>query len=108
MELVLGILRNMVRHPRLASALASHVALPRAVVECTLCGCEDPVALTAACELLQEACGDCDHVTEEVRARSPHFYPVKAGRTDVIPAAQRQAHLRDLDMGPRPCPGSQP
>jgi hypothetical protein len=76
MELVLGILRNMVCHPLLAGMMAAHAALPRAVVECALCGCEDPVALTAACEFLQEACGDYEHITEEVRAHSPNYDPI--------------------------------
>ena len=67
MELVLGILRNMLCQPPLAGALASHAALPAAVVECALCGCEDPIAVAAACEFLQEACGDYDHVRDEVR-----------------------------------------
>ena len=67
MELVLGILRNMLCFPRLAAALASHAALPRAVVECALCGCEDPVAVTTACGFLLEACSDYDYVKKEVR-----------------------------------------
>ena len=60
MEIVLGILRNLSGHEGLHTLLASHAALPEAVVQCGLCGCEDPVALVAACSFLTMACRGFD------------------------------------------------
>ena len=67
MEIVCGILANLSTHRGLAHMLASHAALPQAVVDGGLCGCDDPVALTAACNFLLEACGESTYVTKRVR-----------------------------------------
>ena len=66
LEIVFGILHNLHGHPELATAIGSHAALRKAAVEGGLCGCEDPVALTAACRFLHIACVGHE-VPDEVR-----------------------------------------
>ena len=56
LEIVFGILRNLLCHPGLAPTMASHPELPQATVR-ALCTSDDPVALTGACSFLQDACG---------------------------------------------------
>ena len=68
MEVVAGILSNVICHPALAPALAAHPVLPQALVACALSECLDSVALTATCRFLDEACA-C-----EVRCSSPPRY----------------------------------
>ncbi len=67
LEIVFGILRNLLCHPGLAATLSSHAALPRAAVR-ALCASDDPVALTGACNFLQDACGCLPHGAEVRRA----------------------------------------
>ncbi len=63
LEIVFGILRNLLCHPGLATMLASHAALPPAAIQ-ALCASDDPVALTGACNFLQDACGCLTHGAE--------------------------------------------
>lgn len=64
-EVVAGILCNILCHPALTPAVAAHPALPQAIVAAALSECHDSVALTATCTFLDEAC------TCEVSFRSP-------------------------------------
>lgn len=56
MEVVAGILFNVICHPELAPAVAAHPALPGALVAAALCDCHDSTALSATCRFLAEAC----------------------------------------------------
>ena len=56
MEIVAGMLRNLLCHRGLAGAVAGHPALRAAVVDCALCGCDDTAALAQTCRFLETAC----------------------------------------------------
>ena len=65
-DIVFGILRKVLGHEGLATALASHDVLRQAVIDGGLRGCGNPIALTAACRFLRTASRDYKH-TNEVR-----------------------------------------
>ena len=98
MEIVAGMLRNLLCHRGLPGAVAGHSALRAAVIDCALCGCDDIAALAQTCRFLETACA-CE-------VGRPHFKITCAMNRLVIkgclsPAHSLLDHEAQVDAGDR-------